>query len=40
LFVAVDSAISATGCYFNKVSFSFKTGAVNAEIAHATDKSC
>jgi hypothetical protein len=37
---AVGSAISATGCYFNKVSFSFKTSVVNAEIGHSTDKGC
>src|SRR5262245_54112914 len=40
LLAAVSSAISATGCYFNKVSFSFKTGAVDAEIGHATNKDC
>ncbi len=34
---AVGSAISKTGCYFNKVSFSIKTGALNAEIAHSAE---
>src|ERR1700730_14738724 len=42
---AVGSAVNATGCYFNKVSFSFKTGIINAEIEHSsnsagTDKGC
>jgi hypothetical protein len=42
---AVGSAVSATGCYFNKVSFSFKTGIINAEIEHSSnsagaDKGC
>lgn len=42
---AVGSAVSATGCYFNKVSFSLKTSVVNAEIEHSsnsagTDKGC
>jgi len=36
---AVASAINATGYYFNKVSFSLKTGVINAEITHSTDSS-
>jgi hypothetical protein len=37
VFAAVGSAVSATGCYFNKVSFSLKTGVINAEIEHSTE---
>jgi hypothetical protein len=42
---AVRSAVNATGCYFNKVSFSLKTSVLNAEIEHsaegsASTKSC
>jgi hypothetical protein len=40
LLAAVGSAAGATGCYFNKVSFSFKTVLVNAEIGHATNNGC
>lgn len=36
VFAAVGSAISAAGCYFNRVSFSLKTGVINAEIEHST----
>jgi hypothetical protein len=34
---ALYLAISTTGCYFNKVSFSLKTGVVSAEIEHLPD---
>jgi len=37
LFDGVTSAITAAGSYFNKVSFSIKTGVFNAEIEHSTD---
>jgi len=37
LFDGVTSAITAAGCYFNKVSFSIKTGVFNAEIEHSAD---
>ena len=37
VYTAIGSAISATGCYFNKVSFSLRTGVINAEIEHATE---
>jgi hypothetical protein len=32
---ALSSAISAAGCFFNKVSFSIKSGPVNADIEHS-----
>jgi hypothetical protein len=37
LLAALRSAITATECYFNKASISFKTGAVNVELGHSTD---
>jgi hypothetical protein len=38
---AITTAISAASCYFNKVSFQFKTGAVSAEIGHSSsDHGC
>ena len=35
LLAATTSAIKATGCYFNKVSFSFKTSVFIAEVEHS-----
>ena len=40
LLAGVRSASTATGCYFNTVSFSFKTSVVDAEIAPSTAKKC
>jgi len=40
LLAATSGAISAAGCYFNKISFSFKTGPVNAEISHVAERGC
>lgn len=37
---AGSAALSSAACYFNKVSISVKTGAINAEIAHTTDRPC
>jgi hypothetical protein len=38
---AITPAISAASCYFNKVSFQFKTGAISAEIGHSSsDHGC
>jgi hypothetical protein len=34
VFNAFRSAVTATGCYFNKVSFSINTAAMHAEIGH------
>lgn len=34
---AIYAAVAASGCYFNKVSFSLKTGVINAEIGHSTE---
>lgn len=38
--IASSAALSSIACYFNKVSVSVKTGAINAEIAHSTDHPC
>jgi hypothetical protein len=35
---AITTAIGAASCYFNKVSFQFKTGAVSAEIEHSSSE--
>ncbi len=35
LLTATSAALKATGCYFNKVSFSFKTSVFTAEIEHS-----
>jgi hypothetical protein len=37
---SVSSAMGHASCYLNKVSFSIKTGVVNAEITHAAEKGC
>jgi hypothetical protein len=37
VFNATGAALSAVGCYFDKISFSFKTGVLNAEISHTSD---
>jgi hypothetical protein len=37
---ASTAAISATGCYFNKVSMSLHFGFVNAEIGHSREGNC
>ncbi len=37
---ASGTALSAVGCYLNKVSISIHTGALNAEIGHSENESC
>ena len=36
---STGAALSKTGCYFNVVSFSFKTAVLNAEIGHSAEAS-
>jgi hypothetical protein len=40
VFDAMTTAISAASCYFNKVSFQFKTGVVTADIEHTASGGC
>jgi len=37
---AGSAALSSVACYFNKVSISIKTGALNAELTHSSDRGC
>jgi hypothetical protein len=40
VFDAITTAIGAASCYFNKVSFQFKTGVVTADIEHTSSGGC
>jgi hypothetical protein len=40
LLSASGTALSAAGCYLNKVSISLHTGVINAEVGHSGTESC